>query len=199
MENVNTNFAAPLPATQAVHPHVVKQFISIVTGIASVERLFLLQAGADTSVSCLTESPHTNGITLRQAQGDRLLKSLILNKTIMPESINMKIEMPPEFTAACEALHITPQKALQQYIDHLSVFVHFTTPDKAPHSIVSTIFKTFIDKRGFIPPPDTCRELHIRCIQQLLQLIHSKMNLRKKEQQYQRLIGEWYDGLIKTE
>jgi hypothetical protein len=121
------------------------------------------------------------------------------NKTIMPEPVEMKIEMPAEFTAACEALHITPQAALQQYIDHLSVYVHFTSPDDTPHSVASTIFKTFINKRGPIPPPGAGRELHIRCIQQLVQLIKGKMNPKKKELAYHRLIDEWYNELTKTQ
>lgn len=116
-----------------------------------------------------------------------------------PESAQMKIGLPPAFTAACDALEISPQAALQQYIDHLSVYVHFTAPDEAPHSMASTLFKTFIENRSYTPPPGGAeRELHVRCIRQLLQLIQGRMNPKQKKKQYLQLVNEWYTALTQN-
>lgn len=117
----------------------------------------------------------------------------------MPEPVNLEIEIPSSFASACESLHLQPQTALQHYIDHLSVWVHFTAPTEELHSMASTLFKAFMEKQGYVPPPDACRELHVSCIQQLLRLMQGNADPAKKEKQYRELVNEWYEELTPKE
>lgn len=114
-----------------------------------------------------------------------------------PGPIKLEIDIPPEFAAACAAMKITPQAALQQFIDQLSVHDYLMPPAREQKAIA--IFKAYVDQRGFIPPPDAARKLHTRCMQQLLRLIRSKASPEKKEQAYRRLIEEWSNSLIITQ
>lgn len=114
-----------------------------------------------------------------------------------PASTTFPIELPAGFIHACSTLNIDPQTALQQFIDQLSVYVHFTTADNTRRSMASSIFKAFVDQRGTTPPPDEARELHIHSIQQLLHLIRSGLRPQRKEELYKKLADTWYQQLIK--
>jgi hypothetical protein len=115
-----------------------------------------------------------------------------------PGPIEIKIDISPRFAKACEEAAITPQAALQQFIDHLSVHTHLASSNGS-QAVAVTLFKAFIDQRGFIPPPDAARKLHTRCVQQLVRLIRGKSSPEKKEQAYQRLINEWSNSLTETQ
>lgn len=118
----------------------------------------------------------------------------------MPASppVTFGLELTAGFIKACKNLNIDPQTALQQLIDQLSVYVHFTTADETRRSMASSIFKAFVARRGTTPPPDAARELHIRCIRQLVHLIRSGLRPQRKEELYRKLADDWYAELIKT-
>jgi len=113
-----------------------------------------------------------------------------------PEQINIKIKLPPDFMAACEAFGVEPQKALQYFLDQISLYAHLTKRCDNPKSVASTIFNSYLERRGYNPEPDYAkREINIQYVRKVIHLIQTKFSQEEKEIFYKNLIVRWYEAL----
>ena len=113
-----------------------------------------------------------------------------------PEQINIKIRLPPDFMAACEAFGIEPQKALQYFLDQVSLYAHLLKYCDNPKSVASTIFNSYLERRGDNPEPDYAkREINIQYVKKVIHLIETKFSREEKEIFYKNLIVRWYEAL----
>lgn len=118
----------------------------------------------------------------------------------MSQPINLTLDIPIHFAAACKTAGIDSQTALQQFIDQLSVYTHLTTSGGShPASLASAVLNACLDDRDTVPPPISQeREVHIHYIQQVLQLARTRMPMRQKKKEYERLVDAWYLTLQQT-
>ena len=113
-----------------------------------------------------------------------------------PEQINIKIKLPPDFMAACKAFGIEPQKALQYFLDQISLYAHLTKRCDNPKSVASTIFNSYLERRGYNPEPDYAkREINIRYMRKVIHLIQTKFSKEEKEIFYKSIMAKWYEAL----
>jgi hypothetical protein len=113
-----------------------------------------------------------------------------------PEQIKIKIKLPPDFITACGAFGIEPQKALQHFLDQISLYAHLTKRCDNPKSVASTIFNSYLERRGYNPEPDYAkREINIQYVKKVIHLIQTKFSRGEKEIFYKNLIVRWYEAL----
>jgi hypothetical protein len=113
-----------------------------------------------------------------------------------PEEITVWLDMPPAFIEACNSCHIEPQKALQFFIDHLSLYAHLKRRSNTVNSIVSQIFNGYIEERATTPEPDYEKRLqNVQFIRRLMRLIDSGISAAEKNSAYKSLVNEWYNAL----
>src|SRR5258705_10847526 len=113
-----------------------------------------------------------------------------------PEEIKIKIKLPLDFMAACEAFGIEPQKALQYFLDQVSLYAHLLKYCDNPKSVASTIFNSYLERRGYNPEPDYAkREINIQYVKKVIHLIQTKFSREEKEIFYKDLIVRWYEAL----
>jgi hypothetical protein len=113
-----------------------------------------------------------------------------------PEQIKIKIKLPLDFMAACEAFGIEPQKALQYFLDQVSLYDHLLKRCDNPKSVASTIFNSYLERRGYNPEPDYAkREINIRYMRKVIHLIQTKFSKKEKEIFYKSIMAKWYEAL----
>ncbi len=113
-----------------------------------------------------------------------------------PEQINIRINIPPDFIAACEAFGVEPQKALQYFLDQLSVYAHILKRCDNAKSVATAIFNCYLERRGYNPEPDYVkREINIQYVRRVIHLIQSKFSQKEKEIFYKSIITQWYEAL----
>ncbi len=113
-----------------------------------------------------------------------------------PEQINIKIKLPPDFMAVCEAFGIEPQKALQYFLDQISLYAHLTKRCDNPKSVASTIFNSYLERRGYNPGPDYAkRAINIQYVREVIHLIQTKFSQKEKEIFYKNIMAQWYEAL----
>lgn len=112
------------------------------------------------------------------------------------EEVTVWLDMPPAFIEACNSCHIEPQKALQFFIDHLSLYAYLKCRSNTADSIASQIFNGYIEERATTPEPDYEKRLqNIQFIRRLLRLIESEIPAAEKNSAYRSIVNEWYDAL----
>jgi hypothetical protein len=113
-----------------------------------------------------------------------------------PEQINIRIKLPPDFIAACEAFGIEPQKPLQYFLDQLSVYAHLTKRYDNPKSVASTIFNSYLERREYNPEPDYAkRAINIQYVREVIHLIQTKFSQKEREIFYKNIMAQWYEAL----
>ena len=66
--------------------------------------------------------------------------------------------MPVDFVEACEMFGVDPQKALQYFLDHLSICAHISKRCDNPKSVATAIFDSYLERRGYNPEPDFAKK-----------------------------------------
>ena len=113
-----------------------------------------------------------------------------------PEQINIRIDLPVDFMAACEMFGVEPQKALQYFLDQLSVYAHLSKDCDNPKSVATVIFNNYLERRGYNPEPDFAkREINIQYVKKVMHLIQRKLSQKEKEIFYKNIVTEWYKAL----
>ena len=113
-----------------------------------------------------------------------------------PEQINIRINMPADFIAACEMFGVEPQKALQYFLDQLSIYAHISKRCDNPKSVATAIFDSYLERRGYNTEPDYAkRETNIQCVRKVIHLIQTKFSQEEKEIFYKTIIAQWYEAL----
>jgi len=112
------------------------------------------------------------------------------------EQINIRIDMPVDFMAACEMFGVEPQKALQHFLDQLSVYAHISKGCDRSKSVATAIFNSYLESRGYNPEPDYAkREINIQYVKKVIHLIQTKFSEEEKEIIYKKIITQWYEAL----
>jgi hypothetical protein len=113
-----------------------------------------------------------------------------------PEQISIKIDIPVDFIEACEIFGVEPQKALQYFLDHLSVYSHLTKRGDNPKSVASTIFNNYLERRGCNPEPDYAkRAINVHYVRKVVHLIQTRFSKEEKESFCEYIIAQWYQAL----
>jgi hypothetical protein len=114
----------------------------------------------------------------------------------MQNEIELKAEIPAAFAAACQMAEITPEKALQTFLDRLIFYTQLASPGDDPHSLAGIVLREFLDSRGMIPAPNPLtRVVNIQYTQQVLDMMRTKMSTSKREKQYGQIVDNWYRDL----
>jgi hypothetical protein len=112
------------------------------------------------------------------------------------EQINIRIDMPADFISACEMFGVEPQKALQYFLDQLSVYAHLSKRCDTPKSVATAIFNSFLERRDYNPEPDCAkREINIQYVREVIHLIRTKLSQEEKEKFSETIIAQWYEAL----
>ena len=112
------------------------------------------------------------------------------------EQINIRIKLPPDFMAACKRFGIEPQKALQYFLDQLSIYAHLTKRCDNPKSVASAIFNSYLERRGYNPEPDYAkRAINIQYVREVIHLIQTKFFSKEREIFYKNIMAQWYEAL----
>ncbi len=113
-----------------------------------------------------------------------------------PEQINIRIDMPVDFMAACEMFGVEPQKALQFFLDQLSICAHLTNRSDNPKSVATGIFNSYLERRSQNPEPDYAkREINIQYVKKVMHLVQRKLSEEEKEICYKNILTKWYEAL----
>jgi hypothetical protein len=113
-----------------------------------------------------------------------------------PEQINIRIVMPVDFIAACEMFDVEPQKALQYFLDQLSIYAHLLKRCDNPRSVATAIFNSYLERHGYNPEPDYAkREINIQYVKKVIHLIQTKFPQEEKEIFDKIIIAQWYEAL----
>ena len=112
------------------------------------------------------------------------------------EQINIRIDVPADFITACEMFGVEPQKALQYFLDQLSVYAHLSKSYDNPKSVATAIFNSYLERRGYNPKPDySKRAINIQYVRKVIHLIQTKFSQEEKEIFYKNIIAQWYEAL----
>jgi len=104
--------------------------------------------------------------------------------------------MPVDFVEACEMFGVDPQKALQYFLDQLSICAHISKRCDNPKSVATAIFDSYLERRGYNPEPDyEKREINIQYVKKVIHLIQTKFSKEEKEIFYKTIIAQWYEAL----
>src|SRR6266498_4442240 len=113
-----------------------------------------------------------------------------------PEQINIRIDLPVDFIAVCEMFGVDPQKALQYFLDQLSVYAHLVKRCDNSKSMATAIFNSYLERRDYDPEPDYAkREINIQYVRKIIHLIQTKFSQEVKEMFYKTIIAKWYETL----